>query len=579
MNKVLQQFLPIILFVISFFACTDNVYAATLRANPNTGVYSVGKTFTVSVVLNTEGKAVNAADGQLSFNPRELQVTQISRSSSIFNLWTEEPTYSNTGGTISFGGGSPSGYKGGAGTVLTITFKPLGAGTPKINFTSGSVLAADGLGTNILTGMSGGTYTIAAATDSPAPEYIPPANTPQAPVVESETHPNQNAWYPNTTAKLKWNVPAGVVAIRTLLDTQPGTVPTIVYDTPFSEKVIDTLPQGISYFHIQFKNNEGWGRMTHYKLAVDTEDPESFSITHEITDAQPSPTLIFDIQDISPIIEYKIQIDGKEPFVYKDETASKKYALEPLQPGYHTITVEAFDSAGNSAIASYALTIEAFEKPIFTEYPTRVNVEVIPAIKGTTRPNATVYFELKDGKTNAIIGTSDGSESDAFAVKSNANGEFTFIPNEPFVPGTYILSAVAQDELGRMSERSDEIRFIVDKPGYILIGSFLVNMLSVFIPLVALVLLLIFGTWYLWHRLLFWRKRVRKETKEAEESLKRELAIVMTHLHQNIEGLRESRKGKLTKQETDLFAQIDTDMKHAQSKIAKEIEDIEESIL
>ena len=67
--------------------------------------------------------------------------------------------------------------------------------------------------------------------------------------------------------------------MRTLLDDAAGTVPTIVYDTLITEKTIDELPQCTSYFHIQFKNADGWGRITHYKLRVDTEAPKSFTIT------------------------------------------------------------------------------------------------------------------------------------------------------------------------------------------------------------------------------------------------------------------------------------------------------------
>ena len=169
------------LAALFFIVQTSFSEAATLRVNPGTGVYSVGNVFTVSVLVNTDGSSVNAADWQLSFNPKELQVVNASRGGSIFNLWTEEPSFSNSAGTVSFGGGSPSGYKGSGGNVMSVTFKTLAAGTPKINFKSGSILAADGLGTNILTGMSGGTYTVSAQVSNPEPEYIAPANTPKAP--------------------------------------------------------------------------------------------------------------------------------------------------------------------------------------------------------------------------------------------------------------------------------------------------------------------------------------------------------------------------------------------------------------
>ncbi len=545
--------------------------------SPETGVYTVGKSFSVTVALNTEGKSVNAADGRLTFNPRELQVVQISRSSSIFNLWTEEPSFSNAAGTISFGGGSPSGYKGGSGSILSITFRALGAGTPKVTFQSGSVLAADGLGTNILTAMNGASFTIAAEADSPAPEYIPPANTPQAPKVVSNTHPDQEKWFKEKNAELSWDVPGGVTAVRTLLDTNPGTVPTVVYEGGISSKSLSDLPEGTSYFHVQFKNADGWGRITHYKLNIDTESPKDFSV-NEATDSEGRKKLEFKLTDVSPVRFYKIQIDGGDPIEYTDGKEEKSYVLPPLTPGYHTISVEAFDSAGNTAIASISLTIEAFEKPLFTEFPSRVNTGVVPAFKGTTKPNATVFIEARNVNTGSdLLPTANGS-SDPYTVLADDNGNFIFIPDKPFERGVYTLSATAQDNLGRMSEKSDELRFVVDEPGYIVLGNRLVSFLSMLIPLVALVLLLTFGTWYLWYSLSRWKRKVKKETYEAEEVLKREFQVLITNMHKNVDALREAKKGKFTKQEAELIEQLEVDVRHALSKVGKEIEDIEETV-
>lgn len=568
-----------VLVLFCFFGLTQDVFAATLKLSPNTGVYTVGKAFTVNVLVTTDGKAINAADGQISFNPRELSVISASRASSIFNLWTEEPTFSNTAGTISFGGGSPTGYKGVSGTVLSVTFKALGAGTPKVNFKNGSVLAADGMGTNVLTGMNGATFTVSAATETPEPEYIAPANTPKAPVVTSSTHTDQTKWYPTKDAVLSWSLPSDATAIRTLLDDAPSTIPTIVYDERITSKEISDLSEGLSYFHIQLKNKDGWGKVTHYTLAVDTEAPSAFTIAEDPVNESGAQVLNFTVQDISPIPQYKIQIDGKEPFIFTDEKFLKKYTLETLQPGYHTVVVEAFDSAGQSIVASYSFTVEAFEKPQFIEYPSRINTEVIPAIKGKTRPNARVAVEVRkagDGTLISIAGASDAS--DPYTIESNNEGEFTFVPNEPFERGVYIITALAKDSTGKISERSDEIKIIVETPGYIVFGGAIINILSVIIPLVALVLLMLFGSWYLWHHLSKWRRKVTKETAEAEDSLAKEFDIIVKNLDDNVAVLKESRKGKLTKAELALIEKIETDLRVARGKISKEITDIEESI-
>lgn len=577
-----MRYTPLLTVVAIFITCgissTQSADAATLKVSPATGVYTVGTSFSVSVVLNTDGKSINAADGQLSFNPRELQVIGVSRGSSIFNLWTEEPTFSNSAGTISFGGGSPTGYKGGAGTIISVTFKPLGAGTPKVTFKSGSVLAADGMGTNVLTSMGSGAFTVAAKGETPAPEYIPPANTPQAPKIISSTHPDMSLWYREKNAVLSWSVPSGVTAVRMLLDKTSGTIPTKVYDEALTEKKLEDLPEGVSYFHLQFKNSDGWGRISEFKLSVDSEAPKNFTITESAPDANnPNKVLVFNIEDVSPIREYKIQIDGKEPIVYKDTELTHKYTPEALLPGYHTISVEAFDSAGNTAIASYSLTIDAFEKPIFTEYPTRINTEVIPALKGTTRPNAKVSIEITRARDNVIVSTVEGGEGDSpYVVESNDKGEFVFIPDSTFEKGVYTITATARDTFGSVSEKSDAIKIIVEVPGYIALGSVMINVLSVLVPVIALVFVLIFGSWYLWHRLVRWKRKVRKETLEAEERLTLEFALIIKNLNESIEALKISRKGKLTIAETELIEKIESDLQVAESKIGKEITDIEQ---
>ncbi len=109
-------------------------------------------------------------------------------------------------------------------------------------------------------------------------------------------------------------------------------------------------------------------------------------------------------------------------------------------------------------------------------------------------------------------------------------------------------------------------------------GTLVINVLSVLIPLIALLILMIFGSWYLWHKLVLWRRRALKETREAEASLSHEFNTIVQNLNGKITVLKESRKGKLTKQESELIEQIEDDLKSARTRISKEIVDIENTI-
>ena len=555
-------------FLCVFFP--QSLYAATLKLSPETGVYTVGGIFTANILVNTAGKPINAAEGSLTYNPRELQVLSLSKNNSIFNLWTIEPSFSNSTGKITFGGGSPSGYTGGGGVVVSMTFKILAAGTPKVTFSTGSVLAADGQGTNVLSGMSGGAYTTSAKSDAPIPEYVAPANTPLAPRIVSSTHPDPDKWYTETTAKLSWSVPSGITSIRTLFDTNKGTIPTIVHDASFANTEIKDV-KGVSYFHIQFKNADGWGRVSQYRLAVDNAKPESFDITLDTTATSgPKKRLIFNAKDSgSGIASYVVQIDGGEKTPWVDSNKKSIYELPVLPPGDHAVIVEAIDFAQNKIISSFSFIIEAFEAPVFTDYPSEIQQNIIPVIKGTTRKDAKVFVKI------GLIGATDANNNGEHEVRADANGMFTFVPDARLALGVYEVTARAVDAMGSESRVSDTIRIAVQESNLKRVGGTAVNILSVVVPLIALLVLLALVVIYGIHHARKLRARLRKEVTEAERSLAHEFESIVNDLHTHVENLKEAKQGKTTRAESALLTAIADEIETAKGRVAKEIQDVE----
>ena len=565
--------------VLVVFALLLPTYAdaATLSVSPGTGVYTVGSPFTVNVLLNTQGTAVNAAEGLLKFNPSELRVQSVSQAGSVFNLWAVEPAFSNSAGTITFGGGSPRGYTGAAGTIISVRFIAQGAGTAKVTFSSGSALAADGSGTNVLTSMGSGSFTIAAQSATPEPEqieYIAPANTPSAPSVTSATHPDPTKWSKESTAELKWSLPSGITAVRTGLNKSANSVPSVVYDPPISSKTIEGLEQGVQYFHVQFRNENGWGKVTSYRLAVDSERPTKFDISllDANENANPQPTLKFDVEDTtSEVKKFIIQIDGGEGIEYIDETGSSTYELPRLDPGRHSVVVEAFDEAGNSIAATFAFDIASFEKPVFTDYPARLSTGVVPVITGSTRPRSEVHI------TVARINSS--ATPTEHVVNSDDSGKFIFIPDGAFEEGIVELVAYSIDEYGAQSESSDAVRMVVALPGYVQLGSMLINVLSLFVPLVALLLLLILATLYMVRRIRSIGGYVVKETKEAESAVASSFEKLKDTLDTKAKALASTRKTKqLTKAESDLVESLRSELQAAERRVKKEVSDVDDIV-
>ncbi len=174
------KFIIILVFVFSFsflLVHSSKVFAAAedtggvLFLSPSSGIYSVGDIFDVGIYADSGGQEINAAEAELSFNPKELEVESISKDGSIFNLWPMEPEFSNEEGSINFAGGSKTKFVGDKGLLLTVTFKALKSNVSRANLAAGAILAADGMASNIITAMKSGVYTLEPKEIMPQPEY------------------------------------------------------------------------------------------------------------------------------------------------------------------------------------------------------------------------------------------------------------------------------------------------------------------------------------------------------------------------------------------------------------------------
>lgn len=182
-NFIMKNFTKFSLLLL-FFPLLTNAQAS-LFLSPSTGSYKVGESFSILVNLNTGGESINASTGQISFDNSRLQVVSLGYSQSIFSLWTDNPSFSNPAGSVSFSGGVPSpGFTGASGGVLRITFRVKASGQAPVNFFSGSILANDGQGTNIADGLRGALYSLTLS-ESASPTPVPKVDV-VVPDVQSE---------------------------------------------------------------------------------------------------------------------------------------------------------------------------------------------------------------------------------------------------------------------------------------------------------------------------------------------------------------------------------------------------------
>ncbi len=377
------RILTALIFLVSSFLCVHFVHAAEVLVSPSTGTYSVGQSFTVTLQVNPQTKSVNAVEAKLSFDNTKLSVQSVSKTGSVFSLWTTEPTFSNAAGTIDFGGGSPTPFTNRS-NLITVTFKTLAEGSGNVSISSASVLAADGLGTDVYTAPGNGTFTIAAAktpepvaeqpkqeiVEEPEPEEegggdaaITFGEPPRAPEAGSTVFLDPEKWYATKSGLFTWETPFDVDELALDISTSSDFNPLTRHKPPIDEIALNDklLIDGIQYLTLQYRNQVGWGAILHRKIMIDTIPPEKFTINVRAGNSKTAfPLLTFEAVDtISGIERYEMTIADGEAIVVTPDEARLGYLLKNLEDGTYTIRVTAFDLAGNKTESSVPVLITA----------------------------------------------------------------------------------------------------------------------------------------------------------------------------------------------------------------------------
>lgn len=580
MEKVLKKTIKI-LVVLSLIFILFGVYpaaagTATLYFSPSYGSFDVGSTFTVGIYVSSTAQAMNAASGVISFPKDKLEVISLSKTDSIINLWVQEPTFSSSDGTVSFEGIilNPA-FTGSTGKILSATFKAKAGGDTSLSFSSGSVLANDGMGTNILDSLGTAQFSLNEPVSGPqAPAAETPSvvsGTPAAPKISSPTHPDPEKWYANKNPKFTWQVPSGTTAVRVLFDQKAHLRPSFVHSPPISEKELTDIDDGVWYFYVQLQNNNGWGGISRFQVQIDTQKPEHFEIKEvERTDlTEPKVKFSFAAGDATSGIEhFAVKIDEGD-FENWQDNETHAYETPILAPGKHTLIVKAVDKAGNFSESSVEFGVQALDTPTFTGYPQELQSGEILVVKGKTYTNSqvTVWLQRENEDTKSKI------------IESDENGDFTFVAEEKIKDGVYKIWAMVEDQRGAKSNSSEELTIVVRKSAFLRIGSWAVSILSLLIPLLALVILLLLLIGYGCRKFSLFKRGLRKEVTEAELSLHGAFDSLRHNLAKQIKLLEKTKsKRELTKEEKLLFKQLKKQLDTAERAVGKEIGDIEKEV-
>jgi hypothetical protein len=475
-------FLLALLFTsLSFLVISPTqAQAASVYFSPSSGQFKIGDSVTVNLYIDSAKDTIDALSGAVSFTQDTLQVASLSRSGSILNLWTQEPTFSNTNGTINFKGTAlKRGFNGSGGKVLAITFKVIQSGPANLTYTFGSVLANGDQDTSPLSLGGRAQFTIVVSDTEKYNEKNEEVETdsdfPTVSRIISGTHPDQNKWYTNNSPELSWSLPKGVLEVRADVGESIINKPTVSYIPPISEKKIDNLKDGRHCFSLILRKTISWGNVTHYCFNIDTAPPKHFIIGY-----RGNGVSFRTVDDLSGLSHYRINVDGQD--IYGNlipEAEENFFDTQFLEPGTHTISITAVDKAGNIIVSTKEILVEGINSPVITYYTSNLEADDEIKVSGTTYPYSLVTIYLRED--NKVI----YEES----VASNESGKFVHLISEPFSSGIYSLTAKVKDQENVESNETTPLMIIIN---FKLI-SVIIDLVLRYLSMIILVLLAFSG--------------------------------------------------------------------------------------
>ena len=442
------------------------VFAASFGLQPQSGNYTTGRTFTVTVFLNSADQAANAVSGDLTFPADVVQVVGLSKTGSVVNLWVQEPTYSNTNGTIRFEGAILNpGFQGTGAKVLTVTFRAVGGGAAQLRFGAAAILANDGLGTNIIGAIGQGNYAIkqGVAVTPTTPTLPAPTGLAFDPGITSDTHPAPTVWSSSPDARFVWHSPEGASVAQYGIDRASSSIP----GTGSSDLVSEvTLPltgfpdDGAYFFHLRFRLGEKWSPTYHRKILVDRVPPEAFEVSQIQSSDQtdPRPELRVDASDSQSGLDHvEVFWDGGQLRV--PATASTRFLMPALAPGTQALNVRIVDRAGNGRVSRVYVHIEPIATPTIQEFTPRVGKEwpwSTEQIEGGVPGMGTISGTASQGEDVIVtFSKSDSPNKEVIAHVDDAGRWSATYPT--LYEGVWIVKAVARDRRGATSMPTDAI--------------------------------------------------------------------------------------------------------------------------
>ncbi|MFA6494854.1 MAG: hypothetical protein WC246_00615 [Candidatus Paceibacterota bacterium] len=552
-------------FGILFFACALGILtpsyasAATLSVATSRTTYGIGDTIVARIYVGSSGEATNAVEGTLVV-PSMVDFSSVAIDGSIISFWIQKPSYAGTGRSVYFSGVVTNpGFTGDRGLVLTVYARAQSAGSGSFSIRDGSVLANDGQGTQILTSVANAQVAVRAQ-EIIAPEPPVPSG---APVISSVTHPDQTKWYAKSPVVFAWPKNSLVTAVRLVYDQNKATLPAVSYDPPIWTKNIDASDDGTWYFRVQEQTKDGWGAVGMHRVNIDTAPPHNFAVLvqGESPSDDPHPTISFGTaDDLSGVDHYTITVDGQiiDTVAANPSKNMATYQLPPQAPGQKTITVEAFDAAGNSTRATTQLTVVPIPAPVIDSYPLQSVAGDPIIIAGHATSGESIVLSLKGENGEAFVAS----------ASTTVDGNFALVWPTKVSDGLYVLTAHAVDARGAQSNPTAPVSLVINQQAWMRIAMSWLTYGS----LGAFIIFFLIGTAFVALLMVRRLRRLQKEIgigkHKTEETLHQALIRLAAHVRNHVDILEKTTsKRRLSEEESALLTELRDDVADVEKKI------------
>ena len=583
-----NKILVVIVASVFYLLPTGASHAATLSFSPASVNVTTGNIVAVKVLVNTDGQSINTVSSDVQFSTDLLQVMSVSKSASIFSLWVQDPTFSNTAGTISFTGGIPNpGFNGQGGEIVSIVFKAKKQGSASVVLSDSSVLLNDGLGTNVMKGAKSAVVNINSASQLDVPTINTSSNSlPIKPLILSSTNPEQDKWYNSTTATFSWDIPSDVSSIKTLLSKDPKAIPTVVYDGSVSQRTVNNLTDGVLYFHLRYINNIGAGPVATYKVQVDATPPEKF--TANVTSDGVNSFVTLNANDkTSGIDYYAVGIDSEAAIkVQKDSLINSQYKLPARNAGKHNIEVTAYDNAGNhTEVYSTYVSPEVFKPSIaiyrakFADAENNDNCQLASVgcassidrtesviVKGSTRyPETMINIAVQP----------EGKEVKIYTTKTSNDGSYSFLTDPINISGPILVWTEIIFSNGTLGPISDKVKLNVDDSLIVQTSKSIIYSTPYLIFSISLMIGILLILYYGWHKFFGLKRKIRRDVLDLAEDTHKALCMLRDELSNQLSKLEKTRDDRdLNKKEEKIFKELENNIDTIEDFIEKKIKKI-----